>query len=235
MTSRILYPLVFLLLSASLGVGCLGSKFISSGPLIVLKRTHCFGTCPDYTVTIAENGQIRLRGNGNIVPKRTVQKRIDSTTTRYVFNLADSVRFFELPSKIDDHCRSQVVDLPGVEIRLRHHNQRHKVFEQTCGTLRMNVMLLDTVVVNGMAEAMDKVWQNDRLLAWTRRHEDRFIRESYLFAIERGRKQRPDDVEAVLRQDSTARAYMNRLHTLAAAIDSVSGAYEWAKNQSAFP
>ena len=205
-----------------------------SGQSVTLTRTPCYGTCPDYTVTLHRDGAVDLSGGGAIVRRGTDRKRVSADAARSVFALADSVRFHRLPASIDDHCPFSVTDLPGVRLAVRDGAGEHQSREQGCGTLLFHVYSYGEVVVDGLAVPRDSFYASGPMLAWAEANEDRFVRESYLL-FQQGLGEnggRPhEDPAALLRADSLARDYTDRLHTLAAAVDSATGAYEWASGR----
>lgn len=212
-----------------LAIGCSGVLRSESGTAAILKRTPCFGTCLDYSVRISRAGAVRLSGGGFIVRSQTERKKIDSRVAQRIFDVTEEVKFFELPSDIDEHCVGSVTDMPGREVSIEIGAWSKHVRERSCATLRFIVLLGDSVMVRGQPMRTDSLLKDSAALAWTEKNEDRFIRESYLAQPRYEYSPIPEDAEEVLRKDSIARDYLGRFNTVVAVIDSVTEARAWAK------
>ncbi len=199
---------------------------------ITLTRGSCEGICPDYSVTLHGSGHVEMRGGGGTVRAVTETRRIDSKAARVVFDLADSLRFSDLPPSVDAFCASHVVDRPLVGVALRDGEQSHSSGEVNCGTLRSNVYGdWDTVFVRGVRVPKGAFRTSPEMQKWARDNEDRFIRDRWEGPHKVWLCSPCDQVEAerVLVRDSLARRYSHRLYHLARAIDSATGSRAWAR------
>tara|TARA_R110000868_G_scaffold409447_1_gene694931 strand:- start:578 stop:1135 length:558 start_codon:yes stop_codon:yes gene_type:complete len=120
--------LVLLLL---LTLGCSSLQKINSD-YIVLQRTPCFGSCPDYKLTLFENGNGIIKGSGFITKKEKIKFSISREAVDIIFSIADSVNFFSYPSNIDDVCVSEVSDMSGTFLTIKKSSEKKKVSEKEC-------------------------------------------------------------------------------------------------------
>ena len=100
------------------------------GPVeISLQRTVCYGFCPDYTVTISGDGQVRYEGRAfvNAVGERTAT--IPRENVAQLLERFDAVGF----DNLRDEYRGSMTDLPTTTITLVR-NGRRKVLVDYGGT-----------------------------------------------------------------------------------------------------
>jgi len=96
------------------------------GPVqISLTRTVCFGFCPDYTVTISGDGDVRYDGRRfvNVVGQRTSsipQAEVQALLTRF-----DAIGFDQL----NDEYRGQMTDLPTTTITLTRNGATQRLVD----------------------------------------------------------------------------------------------------------
>lgn len=231
-----LRPLVALALVAACAAGCSGAQRVVFGRSMTLARSECFGTCPDYTVTLHGDGSVVMRGGGWIVRPIKRRTRIRPSASRRLFALADSLRISELPTSLDKMCVGNVSDHPETRIVVQVGLGIHEVREQECATLWSEVYGLDSVVVRGVVVPEETYLASEEMRQWARANEDRFLRESLMrqpwFGL------RPDGsrvAERMLARDSVARRVLDRFHSLARDIDESTGARAWAdRNQRAW-
>lgn len=72
---------------------------------IVLERTACYGTCPAYRLRLSNGGEIRFESRN---PGDTGRSALDTVPAGLLLRLisrANSIGFFELPSKISADTR----------------------------------------------------------------------------------------------------------------------------------
>jgi hypothetical protein len=98
----------------------------TEGPVqITLNRTPCFGFCPDYTVTISGDGEVRYEGRHfvNVVGVRTAT--IPRAEVAALLAQFDAVDFAHLR----DEYRGQMTDLPTTTITLVRNGRRKAVVD----------------------------------------------------------------------------------------------------------
>jgi hypothetical protein len=98
----------------------------TEGPVeITLNRTPCYGFCPDYTVTITGDGEVRYEGRNfvNAVGVRTAtvpREDVAALLARF-----DAIGFEQLR----DEYRDQMTDLPTTTITLVRNGRRKAVVD----------------------------------------------------------------------------------------------------------
>jgi hypothetical protein len=92
---------------------------------ITLTRGVCFGFCPDYTVTVRGDGQVRYEGRRfvNAVGERTgaiPREDVDRLVRRF-----DEIGF----DRLRDAYRSQVTDLPTYSVSITRNGRTKTVVD----------------------------------------------------------------------------------------------------------
>lgn len=87
---------------------------------ITLTRSVCFGSCPDYTVTINGDGDVRYEGRRfvNVVGARTAT--IPREDVARLLQRFDAVGF----DRLSDSYRGQMTDLPTYTVTLVRNGRR---------------------------------------------------------------------------------------------------------------
>jgi hypothetical protein len=88
---------------------------------IVLERGPCFGSCPVYTLTIDNNGNVSLKEKDQ--PEQTY--KVDKATAKQIYTEIQSVNFFKLNDKYED---TSVTDLPSTKITVQTPTQTKSVY-----------------------------------------------------------------------------------------------------------
>jgi uncharacterized protein DUF6438 len=81
---------------------------------VTLARTACFGTCPVYTVSIANDGAVRYEGLEHVRVTGTHTWRIDPAALRALADEMEKAGFFEMKSEYT----ARVTDMPTVTTTL---------------------------------------------------------------------------------------------------------------------
>lgn len=79
---------------------------------ITLERTTCFGTCPEYTVTVNQDGDVTYKGGRFVRVGGEQRARVDPASVLALANEFLRIGFFELKSVY----RADVTDLPTTYI-----------------------------------------------------------------------------------------------------------------------
>ncbi|MBL8544399.1 MAG: hypothetical protein JNJ63_11390 [Hyphomonadaceae bacterium] len=117
---------------ALLGALALASCASASAPAqqqrpveITLQRTPCFGFCPDYTVTITGEGDVRYVGRRfvNVVGERHAS--IPRADVERLLQRFDAIGF----DRLRDEYRAQVTDLPTNTITLTRNGRTKRVVD----------------------------------------------------------------------------------------------------------
>jgi hypothetical protein len=121
--------LVLLLLSfVTYSVSAQTAK-IPADLVITMERTVCYGTCPDYKLTIKANGSVMFRGGRFTKTKGTAKSRISKALLRELIAEFDRV---DLNSFTDDYsqgdvCESYITDLPSQIISIKRNGKTKQV------------------------------------------------------------------------------------------------------------
>lgn len=88
---------------------------------IQLTRTMCYGSCPDYEVTISGSGEVSYNGKEFVKVKGTQHATIDREKVRQLLTAFDRAKFFALPG---GKCPCAVyTDMPSAIITLTWHGR----------------------------------------------------------------------------------------------------------------
>ncbi|MFV1883603.1 MAG: DUF6438 domain-containing protein [Balneola sp.] len=112
-------------------IGCSATKKLNSN-YIELQRTPCFGFCPDYKLTLFENGEYVFKGSGFVLKKKTEKGKISPLEVNSLFVAIDSIGFISYPNNIDDLCVSTMSDQPKTKITIAKGETKKLVQEQSC-------------------------------------------------------------------------------------------------------
>lgn len=140
---------------------------------IVLRRTSCFGDCPDYRVEVRADGTVTYEGRSSVLVHGKYQWRVPLDAVTNVIELVRRARFFEL----DGYYVLQATDLPTYVTRV-HAGPREKfVLNYGAGTIAAGVVASTSYggpapnmppVVSELEDAVDLAAQT---VSWVRGDE----------------------------------------------------------------
>jgi hypothetical protein len=115
--------LTILVLISILGVASVNAQDKSS-VAITLERTACFGTCPIYTISIFDNGDVIYKGDKfvDVVGEQTSQ--IDPETVKAMVAAFEKPGYFDWKEAYDTQT---VTDLPTIITSVTRNGQTHKI------------------------------------------------------------------------------------------------------------
>lgn len=90
-----------------------------------MKRTACYGYCPEYTVKVDSEGRVQYEGINFVGTKGKREYTISSTQVQNIRRALISAEFFSL----EDEYFEEVTDLPSTFITLTTPDQTKKVWE----------------------------------------------------------------------------------------------------------
>ncbi len=99
---------IVFLISISLLFDARPSSEAVENAVITIERTVCFGSCPDYALTIYGNGTVNYEGRNFVAVTGTRTASISSGNVRELVNNFYDIHYFSLRDKYVD----QVSDLP---------------------------------------------------------------------------------------------------------------------------
>ncbi|HYL92270.1 MAG TPA: ankyrin repeat domain-containing protein [Alphaproteobacteria bacterium] len=99
---------------------------------ITLERTRCYGTCPDYTVTLGGDGNVRYMGRFYVEIPGAQTAKIQPEQIKELLAAFDAIHFFELQDKYIDPC----TDNPTEFISLSVDGKSKRIENYFCGTAK---------------------------------------------------------------------------------------------------
>jgi len=109
----------------------------AQGPVtITLQRTTCFGTCPAYTVTIADNGTVTYTGGDHARVQGSQTWKIDPSAVRALAKEMQDAGYFDL----QDEYRAMMTDHPTTYTSLTVGSRTKKIKNYVAGPPRLKEM-----------------------------------------------------------------------------------------------
>src|SRR5258708_38935278 len=96
---------------------------------ITLQRTPCFGMCPEYTVTLKEDGTVTYSGRQYVRTPGDHTWKIDPAAVRALAREMEAAGFFDL----QDTYTSRITDNPTTYTTLRIGSRTKKVQDYVSG------------------------------------------------------------------------------------------------------
>ena len=99
---------------------------IDSAPLITMKRTPCYGECPQYMISFYESGIVVYNGVRFVQNIGCFKSNINSQQINYIKLLLEEIQFFDL----DEEYISEVTDIPSIITEVFINGNRHRVTDR---------------------------------------------------------------------------------------------------------
>ena len=124
----------------------LNQKDLNQVPLITMKRTACYGTCPQYEIAIYKSGLIQYNGKAFVDRLSCFQAVLNPNTIIEIKLYLESINFFQL----DTAYISPVTDIPSVITEVNLDNKKHRIVDRLNGPrdLKKIYSLIDSVYAN---------------------------------------------------------------------------------------
>ncbi len=122
----------FILFSFLFIFSCATNKhiIIDDTPFFTMKRTACYGTCPQYMVSIFNDGRMTYNGNMFVKMIGCFNCTIDYNQIKSIKLLLAEMSFFDL----DSVYMSPVTDIPSVITEfIIDNNTSHRVVDRLSG------------------------------------------------------------------------------------------------------
>lgn len=103
---------------------------IPADTLITLERSVCYGTCPDYKLTVSADGTVTFEGREYVKAKGVVKGSIPPEKLRQLIALFDEAKYFSLNDKYEtekDGCPEVWTDNPSVVTSIRINGKSKSV------------------------------------------------------------------------------------------------------------
>lgn len=95
---------------------------------ITLERTRCFGSCPEYEVTLTDDGLVTYRGVSYVKERGSKIKRVSPSAFRELVRRFESGGFEQLsPPWKCPPIHVQTSDLPSATLTFRRADREHRV------------------------------------------------------------------------------------------------------------
>jgi len=105
----------------------------SSLPIVVMKRTACYGTCPQYTISMYNNGLIKYEGKMFVDKIGCFTAMISSTLIDQFKSSLYDVEFFAFKNEYDAY----VTDVPSVILKVTLDAKTHQVVDRFNGPVEL--------------------------------------------------------------------------------------------------
>ncbi|MAQ70453.1 MAG: hypothetical protein CMD23_05100 [Flavobacteriales bacterium] len=113
-------------------------------PFFRMQRTACYGTCPQYTVSIYNHGKITYNGKFFVDKIGCFSSFISDDEVTAIKLLLDDIDFFSL----DKEYISPMTDIPSVVTDIYLAGKRHKVVDRLEGpkSLKKCYLIIDSII-----------------------------------------------------------------------------------------
>ena len=89
---------------------------------VTLERTVCFGNCPSYQVTIAQDGTVNFEGRDFVKTKGTARAQINPEDFKKLVNEFEKIKYFSLDDKYEPGspgCPNAATDSPSARTSIQ--------------------------------------------------------------------------------------------------------------------
>ena len=119
-----------------------GKQEVPPDTIITLKRTACFGTCPEYKITIVADGAVVFEGKSFVKRVGTTKTVISREQISKLLAAFAKINYFELRDRYEeqeDGCAQQATDMPRAITSIRS-NGKSKSVRHYCGCWGIEVL-----------------------------------------------------------------------------------------------
>ena len=115
----------------------------TSEPFLVMKRTACYGTCPQYKISIYNDGLIMYNGTLFVDRIGCFSSMISMNQVDSIKSLLNDIDFFSL----NEEYLSPITDVPSVILELNIDGKSHTVVDRIEGPnqLKKCYILIDNI------------------------------------------------------------------------------------------
>ena len=111
-------------------------KIQTSNIFLSMKRTPCYGTCPQYQVTIFSNGLIKYEGKRFVDKIGCFHSKLSRKKIENIVSLVNKINYF----KLDSVYSSNVTDLPSVVTEVLVNRKNHRVVDKNLSETKLNIL-----------------------------------------------------------------------------------------------
>jgi len=102
-------------------------------PFLVMKRTACYGTCPQYMITIYHHGLVRYEGKMFVDKIGCFEAMLSDELIHDIKLKLYNVNFFEFETEYD----SNITDVPSTILKIHLDGKTHEVMDRFNGPLEL--------------------------------------------------------------------------------------------------
>jgi hypothetical protein len=137
-------------------------------PVITLKRTACFGTCPIYSLEIFEDGGLRYNGTQFVAAIGPRQAQISPGAVKALIDSFLKIRYFDLKDVYETHQNPDgtsewISDLPTTYTSLRVGNRIKSVKDYAFSPEKLRMLELE---IDRVANTHQWIHEDDDLKKW---------------------------------------------------------------------
>jgi len=116
----------------------------SAEPFVSMQRTACYGTCPQYTVSIYNNGIVHYEGKLFVEKIGCFSSKIPFRKVKSLKLFLEEMDFFSLESVYP----APMTDIPSVITKVVITNKEHEVIDQFQGPKELQQLhyLVDSII-----------------------------------------------------------------------------------------
>ncbi len=105
---------------------CASTPAAPQAPMsVTLERTRCFGFCPDYTVTIRDNGEVIYNGRNFVGTTGEQRAQAAPADVARLHALIERANFFALR----DEYRANISDIPSFRVTVEQGGRTKSVLD----------------------------------------------------------------------------------------------------------
>src|ERR1041385_7939969 len=117
-----------LLIVSMLSMAAVHAQDTKANVAITLERTACFGTCPVYTITIYDNGDVVYNGEKFTDVTGEQKSQIDPAIVAQMVKSFEEAGYFDWKEAYDKYT---ITDLPSVITSVTHDGKTHRIERYT--------------------------------------------------------------------------------------------------------
>jgi len=105
-----------------------GAAVTSSGTLVSLDRSLCYGDCASYEVTLEGSGRVVYQGRAHVAAEGVREKEIGPDRVAGILALVSQRGFFEMKDRYSGRdCPEYCTDFPTVTIAVTHGGRSKRI------------------------------------------------------------------------------------------------------------
>ena len=136
---------LIIFLSIVFFISCFNPRILQTEePFFSMQRTACYGTCPQYRISIYHHGKITYNGKLFVDKIGCFSSFISDNEVNAIKLLLDDIDFFSL----EKEYISSMTDIPSVVTEIYLDGKRHKVVDRLEGpkSLKKCYLVIDSVI-----------------------------------------------------------------------------------------